>query len=409
MSDDIHEIKVSREVKGLFFILGVCAWITINGLFAELSFIIDDLPEGWALGSYLVIVIQVGNIGPVTIGLLLSKRWISIPTATYLSLLIGACAMCVLGFKWNYTTQFLGREHSVILLAMSTCAAMSDCSSNILYWPYAGAVFGTSGLLWLGIGEASSLLVSSALSWVQSLTGSSTDAWFSPSAYFFVLAFIMLCGMACYYRLRSIETSRRRDSQNSQYKRLGLEPSIQTMSIEESKRFTLGITKPRHILMYWTVFVVSFLQNGMLPSISAYVAEPYGSAVYHLTNTLSAFLRPLMVAVNQKTTSFLACSNITMGVLSIIWLMASLESNNLPGIGTGWGGTLVVALSVAISLAIVYSKMAAVVIIQREQWRNEEERASKLRMSGVFMQVGSLCGSVIFFGVVNYTSLYKKD
>jgi len=410
MIKNVNEIEMSTEVKALFFILGACAWITINGLFAELSFIVDDLPEGWKLGSYLVIVTQVGNIGPLTTGLLLSKGWISLPTATYLTLSVGVCAMCVLGFHWNGTSSFLGEEHSVILLAMSTLAAMSDCTSNILYWPYAGAVYGADGVLWLGIGEASSLLICSAISWIQSLT-----AKFTPNIYFFVLAFFMLCGVLSYCRLRSIEVSLRQQRKASGYERLELEPAIEQANLQavdtaQEARVSIlsnSVAAPRHIWMYWTVFAVSFLQNGMLPSVSAYVAEPYGSMVYHLTNTLSAFLRPLMVAVNQKTTSFLSCSNITMGVLSVLWLVASLLSEKLPGSHTWWGGTVVVTISVLISLAIVYSKIAAVVIIQREHWKTEEERADKLRFAGVIMQAGSLCGSVIFFCLVNYTVLYS--
>jgi hypothetical protein len=53
-----------RNQYALFVVLGLGSWITINGIFAELPLFVNDTPEGWALGSYLGLVIQLANLGP---------------------------------------------------------------------------------------------------------------------------------------------------------------------------------------------------------------------------------------------------------------------------------------------------------------------------------------------------------
>ena len=46
---------------------------SINGLWVELPLLVEQLPESWSLASYLSIIVQFANLGPLTIGLL---RWI---------------------------------------------------------------------------------------------------------------------------------------------------------------------------------------------------------------------------------------------------------------------------------------------------------------------------------------------
>lgn len=47
----------------LSVMFGVGAWISINGLWVELPLLVQTLPEGWSLPSYMSIVIQIANIG----------------------------------------------------------------------------------------------------------------------------------------------------------------------------------------------------------------------------------------------------------------------------------------------------------------------------------------------------------
>lgn len=49
------------DILAVFF--GIGAWISVNGLWVELPLLVAELPEGWALPSYMSIVIQIANIG----------------------------------------------------------------------------------------------------------------------------------------------------------------------------------------------------------------------------------------------------------------------------------------------------------------------------------------------------------
>ena len=61
MRPDDHDLLVA----GLFGVFGLGSWITVNGLFAELPLFYKDLPEREAIGSYIGLVVQFANLGPV--------------------------------------------------------------------------------------------------------------------------------------------------------------------------------------------------------------------------------------------------------------------------------------------------------------------------------------------------------
>jgi hypothetical protein len=46
-------------VDVLAALFGVASWVAINGLWVELPLLVQALPEGWSLPSYLSVIIQV--------------------------------------------------------------------------------------------------------------------------------------------------------------------------------------------------------------------------------------------------------------------------------------------------------------------------------------------------------------
>ena len=56
----------------LAILFGTASWISINGLWVELPLLVNVLPESWSLASYLSIIVQIANIGPITYAIL---RW----------------------------------------------------------------------------------------------------------------------------------------------------------------------------------------------------------------------------------------------------------------------------------------------------------------------------------------------
>ena len=51
-------------------VFGMASWISINGLWVELPLLVQNLPEEWYLASYLSIIIQIANLGPLGYALL---------------------------------------------------------------------------------------------------------------------------------------------------------------------------------------------------------------------------------------------------------------------------------------------------------------------------------------------------
>ena len=58
----------------LAILFGISAWISINGLWVELPILVNKLPEKWSLASYLSVIVQIGNLGPITY---CGLRWIT--------------------------------------------------------------------------------------------------------------------------------------------------------------------------------------------------------------------------------------------------------------------------------------------------------------------------------------------
>jgi len=62
--------KERKLFVDLFCILfGVSCWVAINGLWVQTPILVNQLPEGWKLTSYIVLLIQIANIGPILYGI----------------------------------------------------------------------------------------------------------------------------------------------------------------------------------------------------------------------------------------------------------------------------------------------------------------------------------------------------
>ena len=78
---------------------------------------------------------QLSNVAPLAYGAL---RQPGTPVrATSIVLLLGAAAVAATGALWQATAVVGGRERSVALLAGVFCCAAVDCTTTLLFWPFA--------------------------------------------------------------------------------------------------------------------------------------------------------------------------------------------------------------------------------------------------------------------------------
>lgn len=108
--------------------LGVSSWIAINAIWVEIPILCSRLPEHARLPSYIVLVSQLANVGPLTYTALLWRlgsrsRCLSFAIWIVGVLIVGALAMFALAFAW---------QHTAALLVLAFLLSLVDCTSSVL-------------------------------------------------------------------------------------------------------------------------------------------------------------------------------------------------------------------------------------------------------------------------------------
>lgn len=165
MAADIFQCKhINIIVYCLVALFGIGSWIDINGLWVELPVMVPHLPEGWKLPSYLSVIIQIANVGPllVTIVYVCCKKYMKEHFAIYAVLGIGAASCLLLSFFWKETSYVAGGMHSTALLVLQFFLALTDCTTSVLFLPFM-ATFKPEYMTGYFIGEGLSGLLPSVV------------------------------------------------------------------------------------------------------------------------------------------------------------------------------------------------------------------------------------------------------
>lgn len=143
-------------------LFGMGSWITINGLWVELPILVEQLPEGWNLPSYMTVVIQIANIGPIaiTIAHVCLPGKVKEQPIVYVMVLVESVAALLLVFFWKETSFVAGEEHSTALLVLMFFLSLNDCTSSVVFLPFMN-IFKPQYMTSYFIGEGFSGLVPS--------------------------------------------------------------------------------------------------------------------------------------------------------------------------------------------------------------------------------------------------------
>nr|XP_027194024.1 solute carrier family 52, riboflavin transporter, member 3-like isoform X2 [Dermatophagoides pteronyssinus] len=137
MTDTIDtKPKAIVRISILALLFGTGSWIALTGLWLEMPLLLQQLPEQWRLASYLNIMIQLANIGPLLYWLLKRYRFVNDISATHIQMLIGLISCIMLIGYWRKTFWIFGHEHSVILLIFTFGLALVDCTSSVTFLPF---------------------------------------------------------------------------------------------------------------------------------------------------------------------------------------------------------------------------------------------------------------------------------
>ena len=392
--------EVKLPVYILVILFGMGSWVAINGLWVELPILVDTAVEGWALSSYLVIISQVANIGPLlyTIVNRLAPNHFHEKHGVYLLVTVGSAACLLLVFMWKDTSYIGGYKHSTGLLFAVFLLSLADCTSSVVFLPYMSifkpqyisALYfgeGLSGLVpsfvALGQGVGKTVCVNKTEVVNQTMNITTLQEEYLPpnfpveSFFYFLFSIMIVCGLAfsllnylpyctkehvssdmdvaSQARFINGETAedswkyksfQNPDDDNEDEANREVDSQCHCeVIIENSNGFKL--TKSNFIYLLALVFIINALTNGILSSSQPYATIPYGSETYHLVATLSMIANPLACGVAfflPILSSKIISGTTSMGLLMAVYLLVlAAQSPDPPLIGQTSGSVLVVS------------------------------------------------------------------
>ncbi|KAJ1122909.1 hypothetical protein NDU88_001382 [Pleurodeles waltl] len=440
-------------------LFGIGAWVAINGLWVELPLIVNELPEGWYLPSYLTIIIQLANVGPLFVTLMhrFQPGKLNEVAAIYTIVAIGVVACLLLGFLWRYTSVVGGVLHSTAFLSITFLLSLVDCTSSVTFLPFMmqlppnylttyyvgeGLSGFIPGLLALAQGVGMHSCVNVSLSLNNTLENTTEGGYqiqtkylpanFPTNVFFFLLTAMMIVCLVAFFFLTRISGSQQGLSRENL-----LTGSVSVTSFKEAVHSTNGpepsggernssVEGPQHtspdgrpntdpekasyscshlVFIYFLVAWVNSLTNGVLPSVQTYSCMPYGGMAYHLSAALGSMANPLACIIAM----FLPSRSLPLlGALSLAgtafgcYNMVTAVMSPCPFLQRSqWGVALIVLSWVLFSGLLSYVKVMTAVILRGHSH-------SALVWCGAVVQLGSMIGALIMFPLINVYSFFQS-
>ncbi|CAG2199124.1 RFT2 [Mytilus edulis] len=333
MGTDAFQCKEVNIIVYLLVVLfGIGSWVDINGMFVEIPVFVQHLPEGWKLPSYLSIITQMANIGPIfiTVMYIVFKKHMWERVAVYAVLCTGAASCLLLSFFWKETTVIAGELHSTALLVLHFFLSLTDCTTSVLFLPFM-ATFKRQYMTSYFIGEGLSGLIPSMVALGQGvvlnytsyckkekvkhqddsrkrelmngfeLASDQNTSKLLPANDSDELVISSEQDSTCQYDQDSTrqheQDSTRQHEQDSTCQYLTKKPNSQSVEITEN---ILPEILTRGMFTYYLVIIawVNCLSNGTLPALQSYSTLPNGNEAYHLAATMAKISNPVACFVS---------------------------------------------------------------------------------------------------------------
>jgi riboflavin transporter 2 len=369
------KVKAITGTLVIFFSIG--SWLGIKATFLEEPLLVGVVPEGWRLPSYLVVITQMGNLGPIVYAILQKLNAVRDSFMIYALLTIGTIAALMFSLFHEVTAFIFGAERSIAIFLSMFGFALVGCSSSVLFMPYMGR-FREIYLVTYLFGEDVSGLLTSLVVMVQGVGGdpecvpsNKTDGefekYFPPpnfgiSAFFWFVTILMVCSAIAFALLDRLKICR------TQYSEVVIQEGndytynngIVDDEENETTKMTSATTEPqvtlsKHDYKYLLIMqaVVCLIGNGILPSIQSFSSLPYGNSAYHLVITLSTIASPaacfFAFFVPHHSVRQITVLMVVSGFLGSYATMTALLSPIPPLLGTKLGIFLIVRALIYLS------------------------------------------------------------
>lgn len=320
---------------------GLGSWVAINGLWVELPLIVNILPEGWDLPSYLTVIIQLANLGPLLVAMAhkMCPGKLQENLVIHAILTIGLLACILLAVFWRNTTVFLGASRSTAFLILTFFLALVDCTSSVTFLPFmmklpakyittyfvgeglSGFVPGLAALA-QGVGMSKCVNISQTSS---NLSQPGDEGFvvvtqyfppnFSTEVFFSLLVVMMVLSLVAFTLLNRVPRTCELATERLMPKSGtvvsvsgGLDnPALsdsnpKTQYDDEKEQSRPVVEKPFYshaklTFIYFMVVWVNAATNGILPSVQTYSCMPYGNLAYHLSAALASLANPLACTI----------------------------------------------------------------------------------------------------------------
>ncbi|XP_076061082.1 solute carrier family 52, riboflavin transporter, member 3-B-like isoform X2 [Oratosquilla oratoria] len=425
-------------------LFGIGAWVSINGLWVELPLLVTSLPEGWSLPSYLSVIIQIANVGPLLFTLARSLRpSMRSEPVVYIVLVLGCLSSFMLTVFWPHTTFLAGAEHSTALLVLVFLLSLVDCTSSVLFLPYMAMWRGVYLPSYL-VGEGLSGLLPGLVALVQGVGGNpdcvNVTRWnvtengnvsyvvrvpeelkplFSVTDFFLFLFAMMVTSLLAFTSLEKLPFIQSERSSAALLEEADPSPSPSAGNVTfthgqrasemgaASHGSSLNVKAPMKPMVYRLLLVglawACLLANGLLPSIQSFSCGAYGNVAYHLAATLSALANPtaafltlLLPRARPKVLTGLAL----LASLTASYILATALLSPVPPLaGSSLGEALIVLAWVIFTGAMTYVRVEIANLMRGEG-------VTALFWSGAVTQAGSAVGAVTAFILVNVLHLF---
>ncbi|XP_022619179.1 solute carrier family 52, riboflavin transporter, member 3 [Seriola dumerili] len=425
---------------------GLGSWVAVNGLWVELPLIVNTLPEGWELPSYLTVIIQLANLGPLLVTLMhkLCPGRLKEHVVIYSIVSIGVLSCILLAFFWDKTTIVAGASRSTAFFIITFFLSLVDCTSSVTFLPfmmqlpakYITTYFigeGLSGFIPGVVALAQGVGIAKCVNSSQT-AGNHTggNIWslhteylppnFSTEVFFFFLAAMMCISLAAFVALNRLPRTFELSTENLVPDTVasvssGLDnPGAETdgegvkCQVEGAAQSRPLLPVPKHSMyqltfIYFMVVWVNAATNGLLPSVQTYSCMPYGNLAYHLSAALASVANPVActIAMFFQNRSLVFLGVLTaLGTLFGSYNMAMAAMSPCPLLQGSVLGEMIIVLSwLFFTGTLSYVKVMVGVILR-------DRSHSALVWCGAAAQMGSLVGSVTMFPLVNIYRLFRS-
>ena len=168
-----HKLSNRKLLVDILAILfGISAWVSVNGMYVQLPLLVQSQPEGWNLPSYLAVIIQIANVGPIlySVSQKFFPRRVKDSWLIYVILILGTTATLMMALFYDETSLVSGSEHSTALFVLTFFIALVGCTSSVLFMPFMGN-FREIYLIPYFIGEGLSGFLPSVVALIQGVGG----------------------------------------------------------------------------------------------------------------------------------------------------------------------------------------------------------------------------------------------